>query len=62
MLIGTRKIYENGGNKTVFQMQIPKIICEDMGLTKDSLIRVEYENGKMIVTKAEDTEVAKDDN
>ena len=62
MLIGTRKIYENGGNKTVFQMQIPKIICEDMGLTKDSLIRVEYENGKMIVTKAEQEDTVENDN
>ena len=62
MFIGKRNIYENGGNKSVFLMQIPKLICTDMGLTKDSMINIEYENGKMIVTKAEPESKPENDN
>lgn len=56
-----RKVYANGGNKNVFLMQIPKVICEDMQLSKDSIIDVEYIDGKIIITKQEHTECQEKD-
>ena len=43
-----RKVYQNGGNKNVFLMQIHRLICDDMGLTKDSIINIDYENGNPV--------------
>lgn len=56
MNIGTRKVYTKGGNASILHMQIPKVICVDMGLNKDSLIRVDFEDNKMIVSKAEEND------
>lgn len=56
-----RKVYQNGGNKNVFLMQIPRLICDDMGLTKDSIIDIDYDNGEMKVTKQEPVECQEKD-
>lgn len=54
MKFKNRKVYANGTNKSVFLMQIPKVVCEDMQLSKDSIIDVEYIDGKIIITKQEE--------
>lgn len=49
-----RKVYANGSTKSVYLMQIPKVVCEDMKLSRDTLIDVEYIDGKIIITKQEE--------
>ena len=56
MKFKNRKLYPHASNKTIFTMQIPKVICEDMGLTKDTEIEIDYVDGKFIVSKQEQTE------
>lgn len=56
MKFESRKLYHHGQNKDIFLMQIPKMVCQDMGLTKDTLIDVYYDNGSIIIKKKE-TEV-----
>lgn len=56
MKFESRKLYAHGQNDKVFLLQIPKLICEDMGLTKDTLVNMEYKNGQIVIRKVEDIE------
>lgn len=53
MKFENRKLYSHGQNKGIFLLQIPKVISNDMGLTKDSILTIEYKDDKFIVTKDE---------
>ncbi|MCM1003359.1 MAG: hypothetical protein NC408_03345 [Candidatus Gastranaerophilales bacterium] len=54
MKFESRKLYAHGQNDKVFLLQIPKLICTDMGLTKDTLVDMEYNDGQIIITKIKD--------
>lgn len=56
MKFESRKLYAHGQNDKVFLLQIPKLICKDMGLTKDTLVNMEYKNGQIVIRKVEDIE------
>lgn len=53
MKFESRKLYSHGQNDKVFLIQIPKLICEDMGLTKDTPIDIVYDNKKITIEKAD---------
>lgn len=56
MKFESRKLYSHGQSKEIFLLQIPKLVCQDLGLTKDTLMDVYYEDGNIIIKKKE-TEV-----
>lgn len=56
MKFESRKLYAHGQNSKIFLLQIPKHICTDMGLTKDTLVDMEYKEGQIIITKVEEPE------
>lgn len=53
MKFENRKLYSHGQNKGIFLLQIPKVISNDMGLTKDSSLLIEYKDDKMVIIKEE---------
>lgn len=60
MKFESRKLYAHGQNASIFLLQIPKMICQDMGLTKESIVDIEYVDGKMIISKVEQTRTTED--
>lgn len=56
MKFESRKLYPHGQNAGVFLLQIPKLIASDMQLTKDTLVNVDYVDGKIIISKVETKE------
>ena len=53
MKFESRKLYPHGQNDKVFLIQIPKLICEDMGLTKDTPIDILYDNEQIVIRKTD---------
>lgn len=51
-----RKLYSHGQNNGIFLLSLPKVICDDMGLTKDTLICIDYVDNKVIISKQEEEE------
>lgn len=51
MIFESRKLYKHGQNKEVFLLQIPKLVCQDMGLTENTLVNLDYDKDKIIITK-----------
>jgi len=49
-----RKLYRHSQNKSICLLQIPKIICEDLELTTNNIVDIDYEDKKIIISKAED--------
>lgn len=52
MKFENRKLYPHGQNTGVFLLQIPKLVCQDMNLTRESIVDVDYSDGKIIVSLA----------
>lgn len=57
MKFESRKLYKHGQNKEVVLLQIPKLICQNMGLTSDTLVDLDYSDDKIIISKVESKEV-----
>lgn len=55
MIFESRKLYAHGQNDKVFLVQIPKNVCVDMNLTKDTLVDINYIDNKIIISKVEET-------
>ena len=53
MKFESRKLYSHGQNDKVFLIQIPKLICEDMGLTKDTPIDILYDHEQIVIRKTD---------
>ena len=53
MKFESRKLYSHGQNDKVFLIQIPKLICEDMRLTKDTPIDILYDNEQIVIRKTD---------
>lgn len=54
MKFENRKLYAHAQNSGVFLLQIPKLIVQDMQLSKETEVNIEYSDGMMIITKKED--------
>lgn len=50
MKFESRKLYSHGQNEGVFLLSIPKLICQNMNLTKDTLITLDYNETKNSIT------------
>ena len=52
-----RKLYAHGQNASIVMMSIPKLVCEDMQLTKDTLVDLDYQPAekKVVITISEDS-------
>jgi len=62
MKFENRKLYPHGQNSGVFLLQIPKLICQDMQLTRDSIVDVDYSDNKIIVSLSnKETEKCQED-
>lgn len=53
MKFESRKLYKHGQNKEVVLLQIPKLVCQDMGLTSDTLVDLNYTDNTIIISKAQ---------
>lgn len=51
MMFESRSLYAHGQNQGVYLIQIPKMICNDMQLTKDTKVNIEYNDNKIIIEK-----------
>lgn len=54
MIFESRKLYKHGQNKEVVLLQIPKMICQDMGLTSDTLVDLNYKDNTIIISKVKE--------
>jgi hypothetical protein len=54
MKLKGRKLYPHGQNSGIFLLQLPKAFTDDMEFSKDTTVTVEYEGGKLIITKDEE--------
>lgn len=61
MKFKNRKLYPHGQNTSVYTIQLPKLVCEDMGLTKEDLIDIDYDDGIIVISKAEKEEPVEQD-
>lgn len=52
MKFKNRKLYAHGQNPNVFILQIPKMICEDMSLSKDTPVDIYYEGSTIRIEKS----------
>lgn len=48
-----RKLYKHSQSKDIYLVQLPKLVCQDMKLTKDDTLDLDYVDGKIILTKTE---------
>lgn len=53
MIFESRKLYSHGQNENIFLLQIPKLVAQDMQLSKDTLVSLDYRDGKIIIEKQE---------
>lgn len=47
MIFKNRKLYPHGQNKNIYLIQIPKVICDDLELKRDSKVCLSYDNKTM---------------
>ena len=55
MIFKNRKLYAHGQKTGLFIMQIPKLVCDTLNLTKDTLIELDFNeaDGTMTIKKQE---------
>jgi len=61
MKFESRKLYKHGQNKEVVLLQIPKLICQDMGLTSDTLVDLNYKDNTIIISKVKEDDQCQED-
>lgn len=62
MKFKSRKLYAHGQNPNIFTLQIPKVVCEDMSLSKDTLVDIYYEGNMIRIEKASESTTTEETN
>lgn len=52
MKLKNRKLYSHG-QANVFLVQIPKIFSDDLGFNKDTMVDIELEGNKIVITPSD---------
>lgn len=51
MKFSKRKLYAHGQNKSICLLQIPKLICENLSLTSEDFVDIDFSDDKIVITK-----------
>ena len=54
MIFESRSLYKHPQVEDIYSVQIPKVVCQNMGLTKGVKVDIAYEDNKVVITKHED--------